>query len=371
MTALPGEPCGPADVLTIPEVVHQARRTLTEEAWHYSCGGAESETTLRRNRTAFSELALLPRVLAGAGKPDTSSTFLGRQLDLPVLLAPVGSITTFHPDGALACARVASGAGTGAFVGTLSHPSLEAVRNGSDAPLYFQLYIYGDRDWMQQLVDRVEAAGYDAICVTVDVAAYGRRERDLHNRYFPRRSLERPNLGGCSDVPQMVESDAYNAALTWDDLAWLRSRTRLPLIVKGIMVGEDAAIAVEHGIDVVYVSNHGGRQLDHTLGSIDALPDVVAAVDGRADVVLDSGIMRGSDVVKALALGASAVAIGKLMAWGLAAGGEAGLLKVMQLLTTELVTTLTNLGVGSVEQLHPGLVRRVSPAAASSWPADL
>ncbi|WP_158657501.1 alpha-hydroxy acid oxidase [Blastococcus saxobsidens] len=360
-----------ADLLTIPEVVERARQTLSGDQWDYSCGGAESETTLRRNRTAFAELAFRPRVLMGAGQPDTSATFLGRLLALPVLLAPVGSIATFHPDGALACARVAADAGTGAFVGTLSHPALEVVRSGSTAPLFFQLYVYGDRGWLRDLVSRVEAAGYQGICVTVDVSAYGRRERDLHNRYFPRQSVERPNLGASTDVPGMVHRDAYNAALTWDDLAWLRGVTRLPLIVKGIMSSDDAAIAADHGVDVVYVSNHGGRQLDHALASIDVLPEVVSAVDGRAEVVLDSGIMRGSDVVKALALGARAVAIGKLMAWGLSAGGEAGLLRTLQLLQTEMATTLTNLGVRSVSELHPDLLRRVSPSAASAWPADL
>jgi isopentenyl diphosphate isomerase/L-lactate dehydrogenase-like FMN-dependent dehydrogenase len=364
-------PAGPADLLTIPEVVRCAQQALSGEEWDYSCGGAESETTLRRNRSSFAELAFRPRVLAGVGRPDTGTSLLGHPLALPVVLAPIGSITTFHPDGALACARVAADAGSGAFVGTLAHPALEAVRAGSTAPLFFQLYVYGDRGWLQQLLRRVESAGYQAICVTVDVSAYGRRERDLHNRFFPRQSVERPNLGASTDVPELVHRDVYNAALTWDDVAWLRNATRLPVMVKGIMTGEDAAIAADHGVDVVYVSNHGGRQLDHALASIDVLPEVVAAVDGRAEVILDSGIMRGTDVVKALALGARAVAIGKLMAWGLAAGGEAGLLRTLDLLRTEIVTTLTNLGVRSLGELGPHLLQRVSPGAASVWPADL
>lgn len=367
----PPPPAGAADLLTIPEVVRCARTALTEEEWDYTCGGAESETTLRRNRVAFAELAFRPRVLVGADKPDLTTSLVDQRIALPVLLAPVGSIATLHPGGALACARVAASAGTGAFIGTLSHPTLEVVRAGSTAPLFFQLYVYGDRNWLQQLVDRVEGAGFDGICVTVDVAAYGRRERDLHHRYFPRQSVERPNLGTTTDVLGMVHRDTYNAALTWDDLAWLRGRTSMPLLIKGIMTGEDAAIAVDHGVDVVYVSNHGGRQLDHALASIDVLAEVVAAVAGRAEVVLDSGIMRGSDVVKALALGARAVAIGKLMAWGLAAGGEAGLLRTLELLHTEIATTMTNLGIRSVGELHPDLLRRTSAAAASAWPADL
>lgn len=369
MSALSGH-TGVADLLTIPEVVRGAREALTEAEWDYSSGGAESEATLRRNRTAFAEWAFRPRVLRGVGEPSTCTDLLGHQLELPVLLAPIGSIATFHPDGALACAHVASGAGTAAFVGTLAHPALEVVRVGSSAPLFFQLYVYGGRDWLDQLVGRVEAAGFEAICVTVDVAAYGRRERDLHNRYFPRQSVERPNLGGGSEMPEIVNRDGYNAALSWDDLAWLRRRTRLPLMVKGVMTGEDAAIAVDHGIDIVYVSNHGGRQLDHALASLEVLPEVVAAVDGRAQVILDSGIMRGTDVVKALALGAQAVAIGKLMAWGLAAGGEPGLRRTLELLQTEMATTMANLGAHSVAELHPGLLRRVSPTSALAWPVE-
>lgn len=356
---------------TIPEVVGRARRSLPAEIWDYSCGGADSETTLRRNRTAFAEIAFRPRVLRGVGNPDTSTTVLGQPLALPVLLAPVGSIATFHPDGALACARVATEVGTGAFVGTLSHPSIEEVRAGSSAPLFFQLYVYGDRTWMEALLARVEAAGYAGICLTVDISAYGRRERDLHNKYFPRQSAERPNLGVGALVPDIVNCDDYNAALTWDDVSWLRSMTRLPIMVKGIMTAEDAALAVDHGADLVYVSNHGGRQLDHLPSTVEVLPEVCDAVRGRAEVLLDSGIMRGTDVVKALALGATAVSIGKLMAWGLAGGGEAGLRRTLQLLQTEIRTAMANLGVATIGNLNPMLLRPVSAAAGSAWPADL
>ncbi|MBA3523528.1 MAG: alpha-hydroxy-acid oxidizing protein, partial [Geodermatophilaceae bacterium] len=337
----------------------------------YSCGGAESETTLRRNRTAFAEIGFRPRVLRGVGTPDTSTSVLGQALAMPVLLAPVGSIATFHPDGALACARVATAAGTGTFVGTLSHPAVEEVRAGSTAPLFFQLYVYGDRSWLAALVARVERAGYAAICVTADVAAYGRRERDLHNRYFPRQSAERPNLGDGVHVPDTVNRDDYNAALTWEDVAWLRSVTRLPIMIKGIMTGEDATLAVQAGADLVYVSNHGGRQLDHLPSTVEILPEVCGAVGDRAQIVLDGGIMRGTDVVKCLALGATAVSIGKLMTWGLAAGGEDGLRRTLELLHTEIRTTMANLGAATVADLHPGMLRPVSATAGSAWPADL
>jgi isopentenyl diphosphate isomerase/L-lactate dehydrogenase-like FMN-dependent dehydrogenase len=371
MTAAASRPSAADSLTTIPEVVQGARGALSAEVWDYSCGGADSETTLRRNRTAFAEIAFRPRVLRGVGTVDTATTVLEVPLTLPVLLAPIGSIATFHPDGALACARAASAVGTAAFVGTLSHPAIEEVRAGSTAPLFFQLYVYGDRPWLEALVDRVERAGYAAICVTADVSAYGRRERDLHNRYFPRQSVERPNLGVGALVPDIVNRDDYNAALTWDDIAWLRTRTSLPLMVKGIMTGEDAALAVEAGADVVYVSNHGGRQLDHLPATIEVLPEVANAVRGRAEIFMDSGIVRGTDVVKALAAGASAVAIGKLMAWGLAAGGEDGLRRTLQLLQTEIRTTMANLGVSGINELNPAMLRPASASAGSAWPADL
>lgn len=364
-------PTGTVDALTIPEIVERARRDLPGEVWDYSSGGAESETTLRRNRTAFSGLAFRPRVLRGLGPPDLTTSLLGEDLALPVLLAPVGSIATFHPDGALACARVAEAAGTAAFVGTLSHPSLEVVRAGSRAPLYFQVYVYGDREWLRGLIERVQGAGYQALCLTVDVAGYGRRERDLHNRYFPRQSVERPNLGTTTAAPELVNRDEYNAAFSWQDVEWIRSVTSLPIMLKGVLDGADAELAVEHGVDVVYVSNHGGRQLDHAPASVEVLPEVVAAVAGRAQIVVDSGIVRGTDVVKCLALGATAVSIGKLMCWGLAAGGEQALSRTLELLAAEITGTLSNIGVAGVGGLTPDVLRTSAAEAGTQWPACL
>lgn len=358
----------PDVLLTIREVVDAARARLSPQIWDYSCGGADSETTLRRNRSAFDHTSFRPRVLRGVGKPDVSTTFLGRRLSLPVMLAPVGSIARFHPDGALACARVAERAGTASFVGTLASPSLEDVKAGADCPLIFQLYVYGDRPWTERLVRRVEEAGYSAICLTVDLAAYGRRERDLQNRFFPRESIERPNLGAAQEAAELVVRDEHNAGFSWEDLAWLREITDLPLILKGILSPEDAALAVEHGANAVYVSNHGGRQLDHAPAAIEVLPEVVEAVGGRAEVVADSGFMRGTDVVKALAMGARAVVIGKLMVWGLAAGGEEGLLRTLDLLKTEIATTAANVGVKRVADLNPHSLRPSLPPDPAPWP---
>jgi glycolate oxidase len=360
----------PDGLLTIREIVDAARAKLSPQVWDYSCGGADSETTLRRNRSAFDHLAFRPRVLKGVGRPDVSNTFLGHRLSLPVMFAPVGSIARFHPDGALACARVADSAGTASFVGTLASPSLEQVRAGSSCPLFFQLYVYGDRQWTERLVRRVEGAGYSAICLTVDFAAYGRRERDLYNRFFPRESIERPNLGAAYEARGLVGRDEYNAGFTWEDLAWLREITDLPLMLKGILSAEDAELAVEQGVDAVYVSNHGGRQLDHAPAAIEVLPEIAEAIGGRAEVVADSGFMRGTDVVKALAMGASAVAIGKLMVWGLAAAGEEGLSWTLELLKTEIATTMANVGASCVDDLDLRSLRPSLPPASAPWPVD-
>ncbi|MPZ13541.1 MAG: alpha-hydroxy-acid oxidizing protein [Chloroflexi bacterium] len=347
--------------LTIPEIVRAARARLAPHIWDFAAGGAESETTLRRNRAAFDCLTFRPRVLRDVRHRDLSTTFLGHSLSLPVMLAPVGSIQHFHPDGALACARVAERAGTITFVSTVASPSLEDVRAGSKGPLVFQLYVRGDREWLRAMIGRVERAGYAAVCVTVDSAAYGRRERDLENRYLARQSHGRPNLAVLPGGVGEVTREQYQAALTWDDVDWLRSMTSLPLMLKGVLCPEDAELAVQHGVDVVYVSNHGGRQLDHAPATVEVLPEIVCAVAGRADVIVDSGFMRGTDVLKALALGARAVLVGKLMAWGLAAGGEGGLECALDLLRDEIGTTMANIGVRTTAELGPACVRPSIP----------
>lgn len=345
---------------TIGEVIDSARASLGPRLWDYSAGGAEDEVTLRRNRRGFEDIAFAPRILRGAANPDLSTSLLGRALELPLMFAPIGSIAQFDPAGALAPARVAGRMGMASFVGTLAAPSLEEVATEAPGPLFFQMYMYGDRSWAADLVARVEAAGYSALCLTADVAAYGRRERDLRNRFSPRDSVERPNLTALGGGPETVLNDRYNAQFTWSDLAWLRDVTSVPIMVKGVLSAEDAVLCAEHGVDVVYVSNHGGRQLDHTPAAIEVLPEIVKAVQGRAEVVIDSGFLRGTDVLKALALGAKAVGLGKLMAWGLAAGGEEGLETVVTILRYEMSTAMTNLGVASVAELSGAHIR---PAA--------
>ncbi|MDR7602317.1 MAG: alpha-hydroxy acid oxidase, partial [Armatimonadota bacterium] len=325
---------GAESFATLPDILRVARRKLAPYVWDYVSGGAETETTLRRNRLGWARYAFRPRVLRDVRIRSTATAFLGCSLALPVMLAPIGNLGLIHPDGTRAVARAAGRRGTIAWISTMSERSLEEVAEAADGPLIFQLYVRGDRSWMRRMVRRVEAAGYLALCLTVDVPVYGRRERDLRNRFRPRQETRRPNLA------DIVPDDAYQAGLTWEDVRWLRDQTSLPLVVKGILTVEDARLAVEHGVQVVYVSNHGGRQLDYAPATVDVLPEVVAAIEGQAEVLVDGGILRGTDVVKALALGARAVLIGKLQCWALAAAGQEGVERALELLQEELGTTL-------------------------------
>ena len=328
---------------TLQELVMHARQNLSRFQWDTLCGGSDSETTLRRNRMALDCLALRQRVLVDVSKIDMSTTLLGEKIKLPVFIAPVGNFLQIaDPAGAVAVARGAIAAGTTAFISTAAKPSIEEVATSVDHPLLFQLYVRSDRAWMRDFLDRAKAAGYRAICVTVDRAYYSRRERDIINQYLQRADSGDPR---------------HQASLTWEDAAWIKQHTRLPLILKGIATAEDAKLAVQCGADVVYVSNHGGRQIDHGQGTIEVLPEVVAAVNGEAEVLWDGGVTRGTDVVKAIALGARAVGVGKLQGWALAAGGEQGIVRMFELLAQEIHTTLGLMGVKSLKELNPSWVR--------------
>ena len=328
---------------TLQEMVMHARQNLSRFQWDTLCGGSDSETTLRRNRMALDCLALRQRVLVDVSRIDMTTTLLGEKLKLPVFIAPVGNFLQIaDPAGAVAVARGAIAAGTTAFISTAAKPSIEEVAKSVDHPLLFQLYVRSDRAWMRGFLDRAKASGYRAICVTVDRAYYSRRERDIINGYLQRADSGDPR---------------HQASLTWDDAVWIKQHTKLPLILKGIATAEDAKLAVEHGADVVYVSNHGGRQLDHGLGTIETLPEIVAAVNGKAEVLWDGGVTRGTDVVKAIALGARAVGVGKLQGWALAAAGEQGIVRMFELLAQEIHTTLGLMGVKSLKELNPSWVR--------------
>jgi isopentenyl diphosphate isomerase/L-lactate dehydrogenase-like FMN-dependent dehydrogenase len=302
---------------------------------------------------------------------DLSTTFLGHRLSLPIMLAPVGSIGMFHPEGAQGPARVAERVGTISFVGTNASPSLEEVRAVSEGPLVFQLYVYGDREWLGKMLRRVENAGYDALCLTVDSPDSGQRDRRFANygsQWFGR------GVANFADDPEYPGSAAdrnrYLAGLTWEDVAYVREHTKLPLILKGLLSPLDADLAVQHGVDVVHVSNHGGRRQDQLPSTIEVLPLVLQAVSGRAAVVVDGGFMRGTDVVKALAMGARAVLIGKLMIWSLAAGGEAGLERALELLRREISATMANVGASTIDQLTPDMVVPSFAPPPAPWPVE-
>jgi isopentenyl diphosphate isomerase/L-lactate dehydrogenase-like FMN-dependent dehydrogenase len=337
------------DFVTNQEIIMAARRNLTDNVWHYLTGGAESETTMRRNRFGLDSLAFRPRVLVDVSSIDASVHILGHELRIPVMLAPIGSLQSITPAGGVAVANAAAEFGTINFVSSVTQPSLEEIAAASRSAKIFQLYVQGDMTWVQAVLDRVKQAGYTALCLTVDTAQYGHRERQMMDRWLP------PSRRGVGYE--------YRAGLTWQALDAIKKLAGLPFILKGVGTAEDAKIAVDHGVQAIYVSNHGGRQLDHNRATIDMLPEIVDAVAGRAEIILDGGILRGSDVLKALALGARAVAIGKLQGWGLAAAGQAGLVRVLEILESEIVTTMALLGVTRLDQLTASHLSKVQPLA--------
>jgi glycolate oxidase len=283
----------------------------------------------------------------------------GHAVRLPVVLSPIGSLSLADPDGASAVARAASQFGTVNFVSSVAKQPLEDVAASGTGPMVFQLYVRGDQAWIDAHLDRARAAGYVAVCITVDSAYYSRRDRDLIRGYLPAGRRE----GGGHE---------YQASLDWETLKRTIGSSPLPIILKGVTHPEDADLAVREGVRAIYVSNHGGRQLDHCDASIQYLPDVVAAVGDRAEVIVDGGILRGSDVLKALALGATAVGIGKLQFWALAAGGTVGVVRALELLEVEVRLAMALLGVRSISELSPAHLRRVAPVGppgiASAFP---
>ena len=340
------------------EIVQEARRNLVQGAWDYLVGASESETTMRRNRRAFDRIAFRPRVLVDVSTIDPSTTFLGHNMRIPVMLAPIGSLQTFDPDGAAASSRGASEFGIMHVVSSVTEPSLEETAATGDNPKVFQLYVHGDQEWVEEIISRVKQVDYSAFCLTVDVAHYSRRERPMMHHWLP-PTRRRPR------------DPFFQAAVTWESMDKIKELAGMPFMVKGIATPEDAKIAVEHGVEVIWVSNHGGRQLDHGLGTLDMLPSIVEAVDGKANIVLDGGVQRGTDVVKAVAMGAKAVAIGKLQGWGLAAQGTAGLVRVLEILEDEIICAMGLLGVTSIDQLSPDYVCEADavtlPHEMSAW----
>lgn len=338
---------------TLHELVKAARLKLNANIWDYLVGGTETETTLARNRAALDAVAFRPRVLRDVSRVDATGDFLGkRRIRLPVALAPVGSLDSFEPGGAATAARAASAFGVPIIVSSVTAPGLEATAQAAGAgPRVFQLYVRGDQGFVDDHARRAIDAGYDAFAFTVDTAHYSRRERDIAKRFV--KHWRAPS-----------NAMLHQAALSWDDVSRFKDRfPSIPVVLKGIGCAEDAEIAARRGIEVVYVSNHGGRQLDHGLGSLQVLPEVVQAVGARARIWMDGGISRGTDVVKAIALGAEMVAIGRLYCYGLAADAEHGVTRVLELLEDEVVTCLGLLGAPSLAAVERGQLAAAAPMA--------
>jgi 4-hydroxymandelate oxidase len=335
-----------------------ARDRLDRGAFDYYAGGADDEITLRENREAFRRLALRYRVLVDVSNLDTRTTFFGHTLSFPAILAPTAMHRMAHPDGERATARAAAAAGLLHTLSSVSSVSIEDVAAAAPSlPRWFQLYVYTNRAKSKDLVSRAYESGYEGIVLTVDLPRLGRRERDMRNAFAFPEGVAAVNLSDIDkDTGTPLEILDQDPALSWDDLAWLGSLAPLPIILKGIVRADDAVRAIEHGAAAVWVSNHGGRQLDTAIASLDALPPIVDAVAGRVPVVVDGGVRRGTDIVKALALGANVVAIGRPQLWGLAAGGEDGVRRVLEMLREEFALAMALCGCASVAGITRDLI---------------
>ncbi|MBL9211365.1 MAG: alpha-hydroxy-acid oxidizing protein [Opitutaceae bacterium] len=350
----------PADLL---DYARLAPAHMSAIGWEYMSGGAADELSLRWNRESYDRIRLRPRVLVDVSRLDTRVTLFGRELPFPILLAPAAYHKLAHPEGEVATARGAAAAGALLVVSTSATMTLEEVAQAATGPLWFQLYVQRERTLTLSLVRRAEAAGYQALVVTVDTPVLGPRYRETRSRFALPPGVERANLKGLATATggqRHTEASIYSALLdpklTWDEIAWLRGETKLPLLLKGIMTGDDAARAVEVGAAGLIVSNHGGRNLDTLPATIDALPEVAARVAGRIPVLVDGGIRRGTDVLKAIAFGASAVLIGRPYLYGLAVGGAPGVTRVVNILRREFEMAMALTGRTTVAQIDPGVI---------------
>ena len=361
-----------------------ARRRLPRGVFDYIDGGAEDETTLRANVQAYRRLTFSPRVLRDVSEVDTSSTLLGRPMPFPLVLAPTGFTRIAHPDGELAVARAAKRAGVPYSLSTLGTRSIEEVAAVGSDRLWFQVYHWKDRDLVAELVRRSAAAGYEALCLTVDTAVLGRRERDVRRgftlppkvglstifdgivhpgwswQFLTSEPIVFANVAGMGDLDgtnaiSLAEyvGEQFDPALSWDDIGWLREHWEGPIVLKGIQSVADARIAADHGVEAIAISNHGGRQLDSAPAALDLVPDVAEAVGGTIEIICDGGARRGSDIVKALALGADAVMVGRPYLYGLGAAGEAGVDQVLTNFASEMKRTMQLIGCASVKDLGP------------------
>jgi isopentenyl diphosphate isomerase/L-lactate dehydrogenase-like FMN-dependent dehydrogenase len=341
----------PGDLLNLHELIAKARQNLNQNDWDYIVGGAESEATLRRNRMALDSIAFRPRVLRDVSKVDTSVNEFGRKLRLPLVLAPVGSLESFHPAGAESVVRAAGAFGVAHMLSSVCDPGLEDLAAAAPQALrLFQLYVRGDPAWVDDHAERAIARGYAGFCLTVDTAHYSRRERDIAKRFV-------------TAGRRRVQGPAFQAALDWTTVKRIKQNFNIPLAIKGIATAEDAMIALDHGVEWIYISNHGGRQLDHGRGSMEVLPEIVETVAGRAKILIDGSFCRGSDIVKAMAGGADLVGIGRMQCFALAAGGEAGVLRLLELLEDEVKRCLGLLGVAQFSELDRSFLHAAAPTS--------
>lgn len=326
------------DFATLHEFVEAARQNLDQELWDYLVGGSETETTLRRNRLALDQMGIVPAVLNDVSEVDTSATILGNTVSMPVVLAPLGSMQKFHPSGGAGAAEAAGAANIMSIASSVCRPGLEEIAAASNATKVYQLYVRGDSGWVDGYVERAIAAGYRAFCFTVDTSVVSRRDRDLAKRASP-----------TSGEPD--GSMRHQAAFTWTDVERVATRFDIPLILKGISRRQDIDRALDLGVKIIYLSNHGGRQLDQGVATISMLPRVVEQVDGRAEVWVDGGFYRGTDIIKAVALGANAVGLGRLQGWAIAAGGPAALTRCLEILQEELRVSMALCGACTLAEL--------------------
>lgn len=330
-----------------------AQPRLHPALWDYIVAGAADEITVAENRRAFDRILIRPRMLVDVSSIDVSLKALGDSAAMPIFIAPTGMHGAVCADGECATAAAAGRAGVIMVASSSSNRSIEQIVAAATGPVWLQLYLYSERARTLALVRRAEAVGCRAIVLTVDAPLYGRKDRSLRTEdEFPW-----PEPGNLKDLPPATNAASRGAPATWDDVIWLRAATELPIVLKGILTAEDAAIAAAHGANAVVVSNHGGRQLDSVVASIDALPEVVAAVNGHCEIYLDSGVRRGTDVLKALALGASAVMVGRPILWGLAVAGAEGAYDVLSMLKRELVYAMALSGRPTLASIDRSLLR--------------
>jgi 4-hydroxymandelate oxidase len=336
-----------------------AKERLPKEEYDYIAGGATDEISVDRNSRAYASWALRPRVLRDVSALDLSTTVLGTKVSLPVLIAPCGGHKRAHPDGEVATYRAATACGTILAVSANANTSFEELAKAATGPLWVQLYPFRDRELTKSWLSRAKEAGYRAVCVTLDSQWPPKRERNIRNNYKRTRGANYPKTDS-AEAPKAGRTrragEGADPAATWNDLEWIKSATDLPVVAKGIMTGEDVELCAEVGADAVIISNHGGRHLDNTLATIEVLSEAAAAANGRMEVLLDGGIRRGADVVKALALGAKAVFIGRPLFWGLAVDGEQGVVRVLEILREEIEIAMAKCGRPTVASVDSTVV---------------